>query len=227
MHPRLLRAARYGRPFVPFPEGEGATGDNGGGAGGTGAPPASPNGFPPGVPVEQMAAGEQTAYWRHYARQHEARAKEATEWRKANEATVAEHAKLVEASRTEAEKALAEATAKAKAEGERAGRAETIPALVAAEFRAATGLPADKVAELLAPLDKTYFLAADGTVDAAKVTSYCTTNAALIGTGERKAPAGFPDLGQGNRGNQNKPSGKEAGLAEARKRGFLKEPASA
>lgn len=197
-------------------------------AGASGPSGSADNGFPGGTPVEAMNPTQQAAYWRHHARKHEDRAKESDAWRKANEATVAEHARMVEANRTESEKALAAATATARAEGERAGRAETIPQLVAAEFRAATGLTAENVADLLAPLDKTYFLAQDGSVDTAKVTDYCTKNATLVGggTGEKKLPNGFPDLGQGNRGNSGaKVTGKEAGLAEAEKR-FGKKPAA-
>lgn len=236
--PRLLFGSLQPGPLWPFlllphnPEG----GDGGGGAaggvasppaGGPGAPPAPPappvptppapppapspggeRGFPQGVAPEQMTVEQQAAYWRWRSRSNEEKGKEALAWRQANESKVSDYDRLVAASQTEQEKAIAAATAKAAADG----RAELLPHLVTAEFLAAAkgALTREQVTDLLAPLDKAYFLDAAGKVDTAKVADYVSKVApgAVVGGGNGTGgPQGggrqWPDTGQGHRGGAN------------------------
>jgi hypothetical protein len=223
------------RPFLLAPDGEGAPAGGAGGEGGGGTPPPpgnGPDGFPQGVPLAQMNDGQRAAYWQHYARQHEGRAKELATWQAENKAKVEGFNALEAASKTEAERAVETARTAALAEGQKAGRAEAVPHVIAAELRAASGgaITAEAAAKRTAYLDKTAFLGADGAIDMAKVTEYVTgeVGAAGPGTGGGGAPLpnGFPDLGQGPRGGA-KITGKEAGLAEAKKRFGDKAAASA
>lgn len=206
--------------FLLLPDGGGEHVDGGGGA-----PPPDDKpdrGYPPDTPVDQMTEPQQTAYWRDIARKHEARAAKDLQWRKDNEAKVVEHDKLVAASRTEQEKALEAAKATALAEGRQVGAAGLVQQVIAAELRAASKgeISAESAAKRVAFLDKAMFLGADGQVDMAKVGEWVTEQvpAPAAGGEKKKLPVGFPDLGQGQRGNGAKPSGKEAGLAEAEKR---------
>lgn len=223
--------------FLPLPHSpEGGVEGGGGGAPGTGgappapAPPAAPpadTGFPPNTPLAQMNDGQRAAYWQHYARQHEDRAKELLAWQSANKQKVEGYDQLLTASQTEQERAIEAAKAAALDEGRRSGREEIVPQLVAAEFLAAAAgrLTRDQVTELLAPLDKKWFLTDAGAVDAAKVAGYVAQVAGVVAPGPAGGaggagaglPKGFPDLGQGQRGG-TKTTGKEAGLAEAEKR---------
>lgn len=192
------------------------------------APPAVPaqpdptrDGYQANTPLEQMTVEQQRNYWQAYARKHEGNNRELAGWKRDNEAKVAAHDRLVAASATEQDKAVEAA----KAEAVKAGRAEMVPQLVAAEFLAAAAgkLTREQVTQILAPLNQTYFLAADGTVDTAKVTDYVSKVAGTApaagggANGGHQLPAGFPDLGQGARGG-TQVTGKQAGLAEAERR---------
>jgi hypothetical protein len=206
------------------------------GAEGGGTPPASPappvttppttadgDAFPTNTPVEQMTAPQQAAYWKHYARKHEGTAKQLVEWQNANKAKVEGYDALLEASKSEQERAIEEAKATATA----AGRAEMIPHLLQAEFVAAAAgkLTRDQALELVAPLNAAHFLDDNGNVDTAKVTSYVGKyiSAAAPAPNGAKLPAGFPDLGQGKKAAATV-TGKDAGLAEAARRGYIQPP---
>lgn len=157
------------------------------------APPVD-NGFPAGTPLEQMTQEQQTAYWKHYSRQHEATAKSRADY-DALKAKADELDQYKAANATEHEKAvkLAADTARAQA------LLETAPRLVAAEFRAATAgrLTPEQLAVILDPLDMSKFLDATGNVDAAKVAAHAAVIAPAAAAGS--APAAFPNLGQGQR----------------------------
>ncbi|EHM24208.1 hypothetical protein SPW_7302 [Streptomyces sp. W007] len=118
-------------------EGEPGTG---GGGGGGGTPPAvNEHGYPDNTPTADMTAEHQAAYWKHYARKHEALAKSAPdaaelERLRAAEAELATRkaAELTDAERLQAEKDAAE-TARLTAERERdEARAEALRITVAA-----------------------------------------------------------------------------------------------
>lgn len=199
-------------PSAPAPPSPGAGAEGGG-------DPA----FPANTPVEQMTAQQQAAYWKHYARKHETTAKALAEWQNANKSKVEGYEALEAASKTEQEKAIEAARADASA----AGRAEMIPILLQAEFVAAAAgkLTREQAADLVAPLNPAHFLTSDGKVDTAKVSDYVgkyITAAAPPPPGGR-LPNGFPDLAQGQKAAATA-TGKEAGLAEAARRGFIKPP---
>jgi hypothetical protein len=178
-----------------------------------------------------MTAPQQVAYWKHHSRKHESAAKALADWQNQNKAKVEGYDKLLDASQTEQEKAINEAKAAATA----AGRAEMIPVLLEAEFVAAAGydkdgkprLTREQARELVAPLSAGHFLGDDGKVDTAKVTGYV---AKYIGAAAPAAPAkgtppvGFPNSGQGHHPAATA-TGKDQGLAEAKRRGFIKDAA--
>ncbi|WP_327712365.1 hypothetical protein OG912_32095 [Streptomyces sp. NBC_00464] len=104
-------------------------------------PPAiNEHGYPDATPVAEMTTDHQVAYWRHYARKHEATAKAAPdaaelERLRAAEAELATRkaADLTDAERLQAEKDAAE-TARLTAERERdEARADALRITVAAE----------------------------------------------------------------------------------------------
>lgn len=153
--------------------------------------PATPvdNGFPANTPLTEMSGEQREAYWKHYARQHEATAKARADY-DVVKAKADELDQYKAANATEHEKAVQAAAAQARAEALK----ETTPRLVSAEFRAATAgrLTPEQLATALEPLDMSKFLDSAGNVDTAKVAAH----AAIL------APAPtipFPDLGQGRR----------------------------
>lgn len=160
------------------------------------APPVE-NGFPVGTPLEQMTPEQQIAYWKHYSRQHEATAKARADY-DAIKAKADEFDKYQAANATEHEKAVKAAADAARAQALQ----ETIPRLVAAEFRAAVAgrLTPEQLTAALEPLDMSKFLDATGNVDVAKV----ATHAALLAPA--LTPPTFPDLGQGQRSGTVAPS---------------------
>lgn len=164
------------------------------------APKAEDHGFPAGTPVAEMTGEQREAYWKFHARKHEERATATAD----RDTIAAELAALKASTQTDAEKAIEAAKTAAKAEGRR----ELLPSLVQAEFRAAVGgrLTKEQIEVILAPLDPTKFLTADGgQVDTDKVQRYV----------DGIAPAGgkWPDMGQGKRGTSQTPAGVSAGRA--------------
>lgn len=158
--------------------------------------------FPAKTPVKDMTADQQAEYWRHKARKHEGRAQKYADY----EQVVAERDQLKAATQTDAEKALEQAKAEAKTEARAEALREHLPRHVTAEFKVAAAgrIPSDKLATILAPLDLTKFLTADGgEVDTDKVQQYV----------DGLAPAGgkWPDMGQGH----HKP-GKTSGVGAGR-----------
>jgi hypothetical protein len=190
------------------------------------APPQPPNGqpkpedkgFPEGVKVADMTAEQQAAYWKHYARQHENRVSALGNLTPEDVKALQDKAQQwddAEAERgTETEKAVRSAYA----EAEKAVLAKVQPQLVTAEFRAAaTGrIDAETLASLLEPLDLSKFLAADGSVDTAKVSKYLDGIAPAMGSSNAQTPS-FPSLGQGQHTPPPAQPGQN-GLAAAQKR---------
>ena len=157
------------------------------------------HGFPGNKPLAEMTGEQREAYWKFHARKHEERATATAD----RDTIAAELAALKASMQTDAEKAVEAAKTSAKAEGRR----ELLPALVQAEFRAAVSgrLTKEQIEVILAPLDPTKFLTADGgQVDTDKVQLYV----------DGIAPAGgkkWPDMGQGKRGDTTKTTGVSAG----------------
>lgn len=121
------------------------------------------------------------AKWKALAQKHEERAK-------ANHSAKLELEKLQAAQMTEQEKAIAEATAKARAEV----MAEVGSSLVEAEFKAASAGRDIDLPELLENLDRSKFLTEDGKPDAARIGQFV----AKIAPVKRQAAT---DTGQGAR----------------------------
>jgi hypothetical protein len=139
---------------------------------------------------------------------------------------------LEAASRTDLERAAAEA----RTTGQQEGRRALLPSLIAAEIRAAAGgrLTAEQVSALTAPLSSDFFLGADGQLDAARVTGWVSGIPGLGSPAGQQDQGGqqggqqgqqgqqgggttWPEFGQGSR--QTPPANdREAGLAEARRR---------
>lgn len=161
-------------------------------------PPKPPdNGFPADTPVNQMTDAQQAAYWKFHSRKHEERVQ-------AYGGLTPEQVKELKDKQEKLEYDLASDTEKkiadARKEAEAATEAKLFPQLATSKLEAAAAGRIDdaKLAAALAPLQAsgmTYFRAADGTVDAAKVTAYID-GIAPPKPPERKGPT---TNGQGNR----------------------------
>jgi hypothetical protein len=97
----------------------------------------------------------------------------------------------------------------------RQARAELLPQLLAAELRAASGgeITREQAQAVVAPLNPAMFLTAAGDVDLAAITAYVEP----IAAGMQGLEGLRTGLGQGQQGTQPT-SGRDAGLAEARRR---------
>lgn len=214
-----------------------------------GGPPAQPPGqgpgtgtdpgYPANTPWREMQPAEQTAYWQHQARRHEARVKEMADYDDLK-ARSTEYDKLVAASQTEHDRAVAEARRQGRTEAITESGSKLVDQWIRA---AATGrLPDESVNALLGGLDRQQFLTTDGGVDTDKVWSYIGSIAPQpaaqqpAGAGAPGIPGqqpagqtvpppaapltsarGAPDMGQGHPGTA-RPTGLEAGREIARKR---------
>lgn len=205
-----------GTAFLPFPnDGDGEPPA----AAGALAPPAPPSGsdeFPAETPWAQMSVEQQAAYWRTQAKKHEERARKTdalAAWKKENEAKVADYDRLLEASKTEHERALDAVKAETAESVRREVRGQMIRELVDAEFRAAArgALTKDQVSKLLAPLDPNYFVADNGGVDVDKISTYVAELSPAPAAGNGAGKASWPDTGQGRRGAHSGSASVQAG----------------
>lgn len=184
--------------------GETSDGDGDQGESGNGDAGDAPNGFPEKTPLADMTTEQQVSYWKHQARKHEDRNRGTADY----DAIKAERDELKTRTQTDAERVLEDARKEAGEVARKEARAEALPRVVRAEFKAAAAgrIPADRLDTVLEPLDLTKFLTADGSeVDTDKVTRYV----------EGLAPAGgqkWPDMGQGRR-DSTKATGVGAGRA--------------
>lgn len=206
----------------------------GGGQPGAPAEPSSgdaadADGFPANTPIAEMTAKQQASYWRTQARKHEDRVKAQSDYDKYKTA-FDEYQRLIAASQTEQEKAVAEA----HRQGRATALAEAGGQLVEQWVRAAAAgrLADESVTALLAGLDRSRFLHENGGVDTDKVYQFVGSIAPAVapvapdGQGVpvnpaqppvTAAPARVPDFGQGTPASA-RPSGLEAGRAIARQR---------
>lgn len=165
-----------------------------------------------------MTDAQQAAYWKFHARRHESALNQAN--LPELERQAAELAQLKTASQTDQEKAIEAA----RAEGRTQALRDASKQLVDAHFTAATAnrMTDDQRTALLAGLDRTAFMAADGiTVDTAKVTAFVdqiAPAATATPPGQQPATGARPDLGQGRYAPTAQPSGLDAGREMARKR---------
>lgn len=136
------------------------------------APQAPAGGFPADTPLAEMTADQRENYWKFHSRKHEDTVRDLrTRYADydALAAKAAEADRLRQQVETETEKALREATEKARQEA----IAQLRPALVAAEFRAASAgrIDAERLATLTEDIDLSRYLKQDGSVDLDKVTA--------------------------------------------------------
>lgn len=179
--------------------------------------PAAPSskGFPEGTPVADMKPEEQVAYWKHQARKHEDRSKAfdgLTPETLADLRSKADrHDALERELLSDKDKAVLEAQETAKAETLKA----VTPKLVAAEFKAAAAgrIEADRLKEIIEPLDLSKFLTSKGEVDEVKVASYVNG----IAPASPPKPRGPSSVGLGNRQHSDGSPG-DQGRAMAAKR---------
>ena len=132
-------------------------------------------GFPADTPWRDMTAPQQVAYWQHQSKRHEARATAAADY----DAIKAENKRLKaieQASLTEEQRQAAAALEAARKEGEGAGVNKFLPAAIRGEIRGANpGLTPEQVDGLMAVIDASKFLAADGSIDTVKVSALAAT----------------------------------------------------
>lgn len=197
-----------------------------------------PDGYPPNTPIAQMTEGQQAAYWKAQARKHEDRVKAMADYDQMKTA-YDEYQRLLTASQTQHEKDVAEA----RRQGHASALAEAGGQLVEQWVRAAAAgrLADESVNALLAGLDRSRFLHANGGVDTDKVYQFVGSIAPAApvqpaagqgapagapGVPAVAAPARGPDFGQGHPSSA-RPSGLEAGRELARQRFGLKTTSSA
>lgn len=208
-----------------------------------GQPPAQPatapdtgtdtDAFPANTPVADMTAVQQAAYWKTQARKHEDRVKGMADY-DALRKTADDYQRLVQASQTEQERAVAEA----RQSGASEALAKVGGELVEQWMRAAIGtrLDEDRVNTVLDGLDRSRFLDQHGRVNTAKVQAYAdnlipasaAAAPAASTVPEAGSPAAVPaqpqtapprgmDFGQGQP-SRARPTGIEAGREIARLR---------
>jgi hypothetical protein len=201
----------------PGPAGEQGQGEN-------------PDGYPPNTPIAQMTVEQQVAYWKTQSRRHEDRVKSMADYDQMKTA-YDEYQRLLTASQTQHEKDVAEA----RRQGHATALSEAGGQLVEQWVRAAAAgrLADESVNALLAGLDRSRFLHANGGVDTDKVYQFVGSIApaapaqpAVVGGAAAgappavpgvPAPSRVPDFGQGAPSSA-RPSGLEAGRELARQR---------
>lgn len=218
MHPSTSAALTSLPPWVRLIEGDGT---------GQGAPPAptpavppvgqppvgtptqgqpqgtqnGPNGYPESTPLAEMTADQREAYWKAMARKHETASKTKDVELAALKPKAEQHDAAIEASRSEAEKAVAAAEQRGKETGVAAAEAAAVAkygaALVTAKFETALAgrLTAEQVATLVGGLNVAVFLGPDGLPDAQKITDYAAAIPAPAAQGA--LPPASRDLGGG------------------------------
>lgn len=187
-------------------------------------PPDSPDdrGYPEGTPIAEMTDAQKAAYYKDQNKHTDRLRGQLSAFNGFTPDDV--HAmwsrlEQLEGDRLTAdEKAVREATEKAAADARAAVEADLRPKLLASQLQAAAAaanvLHGEQLSAWMNGVDASKFVGDNGEIDGAKVKDTLT---AIFGTG-----------GQGHQWGQNgsRPPGKsasEAGLAEARRRGYIKD----
>lgn len=174
--------------------------DKGGGGG---------KGFPENTPVREMTVDQKAAYYEHQARKHEDRNKDLLKITGGKygddlRTMLDEREKLVDAQRTDAERAVAEAKKAARDEVTR----EYGPKSVRAAFELLLGdIDEQERKDAIELLDLSKFLTETGDVDTAKVRKFAST---ITAPADKDTGKERQDYGAGRRGQQTK-SGVSAG----------------
>jgi hypothetical protein len=160
-------------------------------------PKTEDKGFPDNTKVEDMTVEQQAAYWKYHSRKHESRVSALGNLTPEDVQALRDKAAQFDAAEAEKGTDMEKAVRSAYEQAEKAVLAKIQPQLVTAEFRAAAvgRIDNDRLASILEPLDLAKFLAADGSVDTAKVSSYVNGIAPAMGSSTAQPP--FPSLGQG------------------------------
>lgn len=178
-------------------------------------------GFPDNTPVAEMTVDQQAAYWKHQSRKHEERARSRDDY-DAVKAKAAELDKIREQQMTEQEKAVTKAREEALAEGKRQAAAEVNSKYTRAMLEMALtsrGRNPEQVETLLRHVNFESY-ATNGEPDTDAIAAYADSIAGPVtGGGQGRGP----DHGQGNRGQQGKATGLEAGAAMFRERHGIKQ----
>lgn len=193
-----------GRPIWPVMGGDGSVDPPADPAGNPGeSKPADPpadktdeskagndRGFPADTPVAEMTDAQQAAYWKAQSRKHENRVKSMGDYSDLK-SKASEYDKFLEESKTQAERDVEVA----RAEGRTEALKESTGRLVQAEFKAAAAgrLSDEQRDELLASLDTSKFVTADGEPDDERIRAFVAAIAprkpADLGQGRRPEPA--------------------------------------
>jgi hypothetical protein len=148
-------------------------------------------GFPADTRLADMTVEQQAAYWKHQARKHETMIKSLGNIDELR-TKAGEYEALLNTTRTDQERAVAEARKTAAAEATAAARKQYGGLLVDAQITAATAGRLDdrQRSTLLSGLDRSRFLTDTGEVNADALAEFV----------DGIAPAKPADLGQGRRG---------------------------
>ncbi|WP_164911881.1 hypothetical protein [Mycobacteroides franklinii] len=199
---------------------EDAAGAQGGAQSGQGASQGgSDKGFPADTPVAQMTDAQQAAYWKHYSREHEGKAKAFTTLGVTPEQIQQlqeRNAELEKAQMDAGELALKEATDKAAADARAATEADWKPKLLASQLKSAASqvLSGDQLTEWLDSVDPGKFVGDNGEIDESKVMGKLT---AIFGQ-KKEQQQQQPFWGQHSTGHQSADKPGTAGRAAAAKR---------
>lgn len=155
-------------------------------------PKASDKGFPEATPLEQMTVEQREAYWKHYARHHEARAAERADYDTVK-AKADQFDELQRQQQTPSEQAVNEAKEAGKREGAREAYSASAATLLTASLTA-RGKTAEQAQALIGATNLDAFITDTG-IDAAKVETFVSSIAAPVKGGTPRS-----DPSQGPRG---------------------------
>lgn len=164
-------------------------------------------GFPAGTPISDMTAEQQAAYWKHQSRKHENQVKALGDVEQLRD-KAKKFDDLQNADRTPEQKSIDAARADERAKVEAEWKPRLAETEVKSELRAqlsARGVTGKTATAVIEPLSMKNFLTTTGEVDTDKVSTYVDSIAPKGGK--------WPDMGQGNRGSDKKPTGVAAGRA--------------
>ncbi|QIG58382.1 head scaffolding protein [Mycobacterium phage Cornie] len=177
----------------------------------------SDKGFPADTPVDQMTDAQKAAYYRHQNRQTDNKLKAFHGFTPQDVNLLWTRVQELESEKLSAdEKSVKDAAERAAQEARAAAEAELRPKLLTSQLKAAASdvISGDKLSAWISTADPAKFTGEDGEIDAEKVQETLT--------------ALFGNESQGRQWGQygSRPPGKSAseeGLAEARRRGYIKD----
>jgi hypothetical protein len=185
------------------------------------APAEADRGYPEGVSATDMTVEQQAAYWKHQAKKHQARAEARGDYDKVK-AKAEQFDRAARKAMTDQERAAAEAREAGIAEGRQQAAAESNNKYTRAMLEMALtsrGRTTEQVNTLLRHVNFESYVS-DGEPDTDAIAAYADSIAGPVtGGGQVRGP----DHGQGNRGQQGKATGLEAGAAMYRERHGIKQ----